>query len=36
VDGIDVMEVEDGMLVEQVGDCRCYSLVDELVEVVRE
>jgi hypothetical protein len=34
--GIDEMEVVGDMLVEEVGDCRCYSMVDELVEAVLE
>jgi hypothetical protein len=32
--GIDSQEGVGDMLVEEVGDCRCYSMVDELVEVV--
>lgn len=34
--GTDGMEVEGDMLVEEVGGCRCYLLVDELVGVVLE
>ena len=30
------MEVVGDMLVEEVGDCRCYSSLDGLVEAVRE
>ena len=34
--GIDAMEVMGDVLVEEVDDCRCYSSVDGLVEVVLE
>jgi hypothetical protein len=34
--GIDEMEGMGDMLVEEVGDCKCHSRVNELVEVVLE